>query len=111
MTTKHTPGPWALTLRGEKYPYHTIQGDGKHVVVCEVDARGPAENHNPDADALLIAAAPELLEALAGIVAVYEAAEYWRERGSVVTIDFKEPAMVKYIKQARVAISKATGQQ
>lgn len=58
MTEQHTPGPW------------------EHFSACEVTANDPAgesshvliaytyESPNPQADALLIAAAPELLAAL-----------------------------------------------
>ena len=60
--SKHTPGPWL--------PGHPDQDDDRHVV-CSLSEgwsvvalqEDPAK-YEPDADARLIAAAPELLEAL-----------------------------------------------
>lgn len=51
MSTKHTPGPWTVTVNGIKSP------DG-HIVFFDKSG-GPHES-----DAKLIAAAPDLLAAL-----------------------------------------------
>ena len=62
-TTKHTPGPWRWThgeldtVHGTLYRYSTISADDTEI--AEVNKHLP-EHH---ANARLIAAAPELLEA------------------------------------------------
>ena len=60
---KHTPGPWVA----EEYPVshdHTVWG------VCDGNGRLLTDIHT-DADARLIAAAPELLEALRWMLDAY----------------------------------------
>jgi hypothetical protein len=61
MTTNHTPGPWIAQLNqvGADYVHIGTEGpDG----VCEVQWNGSDENQ--EANARLIAAAPDLLETL-----------------------------------------------
>lgn len=84
MNTKHTPGPWTVNANGINSP------DG-HIVFFDVSG-GPHET-----DARLIAAAPELLEALEKLE---QTASFWKDMG--VNIPFDD------LKQARVAIAKAT---
>lgn len=59
---KHTPGPWKV----EKYPYDKIficrKRGFKNSVIAEIGNN--FENENNKANAALIAAAPEMLEAL-----------------------------------------------
>jgi hypothetical protein len=55
MTAKHTPGPWRFNPVGE------VRGADWNVVVC--DTYGNGDDDVADADARLIAAAPELLAA------------------------------------------------
>ena len=62
MKTKQTPGPWQATVHGD------LVFTDKKQVICEVRVM-PEDENNPDPDYLLansrlIAAAPELLEAL-----------------------------------------------
>lgn len=59
--TKHTPGPWYYT--GEYI--NTATGDN----ICRIMGRITLRDGVSDANAALIAAAPELLEALKGLVA------------------------------------------
>ena len=94
MTTMHTGGPWPM------------RESATHVTVT--NARGDAVFHDDKripgvmADARLIAAAPDLLEALQNI------AEYWNQ-------DQNEAAMADAcwhaIHTARAAIARATGEQ
>ena len=96
MSNKHTPGPWTITV----YPPDDddaedlcayIDGNGTHVSHCM-----PPDGANKelrDANARLIAAAPELLEALKLIASAENSA-----------LDL---AYCKGI--ARAAITKATG--
>jgi hypothetical protein len=69
--TKHTPGPWEWwdesTGRPRRYDLASLNGkNGKRVLGCYggsgINALGKSEEDR--ANALLIAAAPELLEAL-----------------------------------------------
>lgn len=63
--SKHTPGPWKLIDRGESFELARYW-----IGAGETDWRGPSEicsvltNKDTKANARLIAAAPEMLEAL-----------------------------------------------
>jgi len=66
MKTKHTPGPWII----EKLNFHPVVKipssgkvyDGDGMMVCVMGAQD--KDHHGHANAKLIAAAPDLLEAL-----------------------------------------------
>ena len=110
MTTKHTPGPWRVEDRhpqracleiSSKYP-------GDVALVYHYRAGPDGEDPQADADARLIAAAPELLRALEAIVAR-------------VTGEFDSTALEEFgplstwaaddiIALARAAIAKTTGE-
>lgn len=62
---KHTPGPWSIgQTTTERYPRKPIKGPNVEYI-CDVEIRA----QNPASDnAALIAAAPELLEALKGCI-------------------------------------------
>lgn len=63
MTTKHTPGPWKLDDRGYKYIVHK-PGDGYITRdICRMDSSTMAA-FAQEANARLIVAAPELLNAV-----------------------------------------------
>ncbi|CAB3919953.1 hypothetical protein LMG3328_05304 [Achromobacter ruhlandii] len=93
MTTKHTPGPWAV-----RYDY-VVQApsfdDGRLVPVAQPYGVN-SDGTDLFANARLIAAAPELLEALEGLLAV-----------SVDTTSDELLAMMA----ARASIAKAKGEQ
>lgn len=77
MTTKHTPGPWRYEPGRDGRPPYVIRGtEGGFVVVGMTADR-------QEADARLIAAAPELLEALSVLYAV--AAEQLGDDWAAVT--------------------------
>ena len=93
MEVKHTPGPWALIWHGnEKYPYplsvHTSDGN----LWVTLDGQVSSE-----ANARLMAAAPELLKALKRWVSI--------EPQCFCSDIVACPAC-----QAKEAITKATGQ-
>lgn len=60
---KHTPGPWVLADRNKKgFAARIISGDPNSGIVA--DAYGGGEMAQVDANAKLIAAAPELADAV-----------------------------------------------
>lgn len=61
LTPKHTPGPWrALSAQPSQWPEYVIVGSNReYVASVQIRATNPAGDN-----ARLIAAAPELLEAL-----------------------------------------------
>ena len=91
MEHKHTPGPWRYELgRNDRPPYVIRGSEGGCVVVGMTAAR-------QDADARLIAAAPDLLAALESIVSDHEfCGDDWGSRRDA------------WIETARAAITKAT---
>ena len=98
--TKHTPGPWEVVREDE----HEWSIWYKYYVDGEKRPRSSwlADSINSEADARLIAAAPDLIEALKSIE------EYWNQ-------DQNETAMADAcwhaINTARAAIARATGEQ
>jgi hypothetical protein len=102
MSAQHTPGPWHLRLSNNATP-HIEHGDCFRDEVGELDNRicvMPAEivqSFNSFANARLIAAAPDLLEALQSIMEM---------TGGYVP-DTSKGEWAK----ARAAIDKATGEQ
>ena len=77
MTTKHTPGPWRYEAGRDGRPPYVIRGtEGGFVVVGMTADR-------QEADARLIAAAPEMFEALSVLYAV--AAEQLGDDWAAVT--------------------------
>lgn len=99
MTSKHTPGPWSWQTNQANRV--SIDGpDGAEVVRAEEYA-GSAWVEVSEDDARLIAAAPELLEAL--ILLEHEMVE----SGNAGSVDYGwKPA----IEKTRAAIAKATGE-
>ena len=93
IEVKHTKGPWATDEDDHDAPHQNIKVKaGKHHTVCTVwidDAPVRDFNSAQQANARLIAAAPELLEALQEMVEIAES------QGHIV-------------KRARAAITKAT---
>ena len=84
MSTQHTPGPWVIR-KNDAYEEYWVQLE--HYTV------GPASIVFSKADADLIAAAPELLEALEDAAASLEDSGKYEAAG-----------------MARAAIAKATGE-
>lgn len=94
MKQKHTPGPWLLTLLGDLMG-EAENGESHHITRCEA-----IQNR---ADARLIAAAPELLSAL---VSIYSMANL----EAVLKMRYSTPTVKLIIDQAKLAITKATGE-
>lgn len=99
---KYTKGPWIAEL-GEVHEVRDAEG-GRICILTQLRGRhglgGRRPEHESPANARLIAAAPELLEALQGWLADYEGGKV--EMGG-------ENSLRSYAKIFRAAISKALG--
>lgn len=99
---KHTPGPWRLSGHSEDSPEKLSVEDGNGYFIAEVDF-GLAQKAN----ARLIAAAPELLEALKELVKANE-----DHNESVSKVIGELPGWKdSYLDKARSAIAKALGEE
>ena len=91
----HTPGPWKVekqrALNGGTY-YRIYDTDDAHSVIAQVIGDGRIEYHD---NARLMAAAPDLLEALENLL--FRAAQFYGE----IPLDA--------IRAARAALAKAKG--
>jgi hypothetical protein len=104
--TKHTPGPWGMRLSDNATPFIH---HGKDALLYDIDDPDhlvcvmPAEitrGFNSFANARLIAAAPELLEASEAIIERWDSTQWtWAEHTSVL------------IHRLRAAIAKAKGER
>jgi len=92
MSEGFTPGPWAVERADDAY---CIANVGNLVIM---PCGGKVKHDNAEADARLIASAPDLLEALEMIVA--EADSYTARTGKPV---------YNWLDQARAALAKARG--
>lgn len=89
--SEHTPGPWtAMTTRGRECQIIEQQPGTLGVVIAKADT---------EANAHLIAAAPDLLAALQGMTDAF---------GGVPRADYRENNR-RCVEAARAAIAKATG--
>ena len=99
--SKHTPGPWATDLPEHEMPYQDIRikAGRRDIYLLWIDD-APVEDYNTEqlANARLIAAAPELLEAVRTLAGMAESFsdELHKDHPDVTA--------------ARAAISKATGE-
>lgn len=72
MSKGHTPGPWTVGVYETTANFRQIE---RHACVCDPETRlviavtGPAEDEQSQKDADLMAAAPELYEAMYDIIA------------------------------------------
>lgn len=98
--SKHTPGPWKLAGKT------TISNDGEDFCLANVGTFS-IEQEEAEANARLIAVAPELLEALIGAVAQMSLAADCIENGR-----FDEALLhIRSLsREKHAAIAKATGQ-
>jgi ATP-dependent phosphoenolpyruvate carboxykinase len=62
MESKHTPGPWYVDTTDKEYPYSICQDNEHGWGIAEVKTFAPVGSDK--ANAALIAAAPEMYEAL-----------------------------------------------
>ncbi len=108
MKTKHTPGPWTYHLGRGSNPRLHIQTMGGYQIAStpEINPHRMAaeENAGREANAALIAAAPELLAALQGA-----------EKAIVKALPFCPPDdeahfVGEWLEEIRAAIQKAQGE-
>lgn len=67
MSAAHAPGPWQVDhddRPGMEWNTHIVSAPRPHLTVCFMAHGGKNDNSEGEANAKLIAAAPELLEAL-----------------------------------------------
>lgn len=117
---KHTPGPWRVeadplhfdtlstVTAGETFEEQNKSKLLKRVSIYRliVQVGGFAEVHEQEANTRLIAAAPELLEALSGLVAEHDS---WNESvGKIIGRPVGWSG--RYLDAARAAIAKAKGE-
>ncbi|HEJ6002034.1 TPA: hypothetical protein SL812_003328 [Pseudomonas aeruginosa] len=98
--SKHTPGPWQFSAGadyGDEGNYADVTAINGDLIIARVNNLIPAGAANGE----LVAAAPELLEALQGMIEVY---------GGQYNDDClpKSSTELELIQQARAAIAKAT---
>jgi hypothetical protein len=98
---KHTRGPWALrkNSRGEEFGA-VIAADG--MLVATTGYRASPLSNEDDANARLIASAPELLTVLRSLVATVDA---------YTTADGRALQETGLMRRARALVSKAEGKQ
>lgn len=108
METKHTKGVWRLGLRN-KLAVVTDKNDSTHPTVCECNNQ-TIPNQEAEANAKLIATAPELLEVALAFKKFFDAKESNFDaqftKDALITLC---PEIKGYIRIAEEAITKATG--
>ena len=107
--TKHTPGPWANDPNGTGAVGDISTADGE-LCVAQAQQTSPSGRPDParDANARLIAAAPELLEALKKIVECErKRAKDLQHRKAWLPLKFSE----ERISAAEAAVAKAEGDE
>ena len=100
MESKHTPGPW--TICGNGILTHPVSGRELQTTVIEADSWGRIfdiydYSNEPEYNARLIAAAPELLEACQTFLGI------WSDRARL------HPDVAMAVGAAERAIAKAQG--
>jgi len=101
MKAMHTPGPWKVNRKYKMSVETCADGQGVNLIAECSDPDGFRSAGEDQANAILIAAAPELLAALENAANVLAGIA----TGDLKTIGKDSPALV----QARSAIAKAKG--
>ena len=92
MLNTHTPGPWAIEAAPNGYTY--IRAEHRAEIALVGSENMLADDSSAASNAMLIAAAPDLLEAL---------------RDLVEAVEDPEASSLMRLNAARDAIAKATG--
>lgn len=106
MNTKHTPGPWKAVVDGHIAFVRTADD------TADLAHTGLASRQVDTANARLIAAAPELLEALNGLLAHSESVNRaFFVDGTAKAMRAAMTGQKDLLNQARAAIAKARGNE
>jgi hypothetical protein len=109
----HTPGPWRVEESSHKQEFsHWIGSLSRHVMPRQSTIAGVVNaGAESDANARLLAAAPELLAALRDVLAQFDAGYFVRNTDSDGCSDWalKAGEPLRAIAAAKVAIAKAEG--
>lgn len=97
--TNHTPGPWSLKMTGWRTNPFAIYSPRRPGAVACVPSRTSVPLDEQDANGRLIAAAPDLLDALEAMTAAFD----WQAPNA-------NPAINAAVEAARAAIAKAKGE-
>ena len=103
MNAKHTPGPWTYGMQTGFNDLHIISAKQGKLRIAELDPFDRLMTEEIAANARLIAAAPELLEALARILYAHDTNNNGAAMGEANLCSF-------YATMARCAIAKAKGE-
>ncbi len=112
--SKHTPGPWEV-FEGydDDNPQYTIEAHGSTIAHIRESTRNP----HPEDTACLIAAAPDLLEALQKLsIVMRELHDHWdndrdmKVGKGLLALSGLLPGYDKRIDEIHAAIAKAEGQ-
>jgi hypothetical protein len=102
MKAKHTPGPWHHVGDGLVYTELT-SNDDEAIFICDTgNSRAASSNEEERANAQLISAAPELLEALRALMALDVKGHALADR-----LPFSDAGRA-LLAQCRAAIARAT---
>lgn len=95
MEQKHTPGPWSIHHDVSSLDGHVLIDSSKHGALAQVVWKMEDDERTPEceANARLIAAAPELLEVAQ----------------SILVDDMIQYLPVEYVSNVKTIIAKATG--
>ena len=104
MTDKHTPGPWQAkerTTEPDNHGKYSIynSAENEYIASCDAYLNGHHDTGKNQANARLIAAAPELLEAL----------EEWSAPYIDYYVGFTESGITERLERTRAAIKAAKG--
>jgi hypothetical protein len=100
--TKHTPGPWHIGTNGDSIDAANLDK------ICDIPRY--VTNPNRVADAALIAAAPDMLEALKSIIEWHDDEHDWPVNGDREEREnWYERRLLMIRNAARAAIAKARG--
>jgi len=100
--SKHTPGPWEYQEQSDAYT-HIVRGPD-NLFICQLAQTTSSEI---EANARLIAAAPELLEALNGYMSAVDQMNLAMDDG--INVHGAISAITGWAEMASAAIAKATG--
>lgn len=107
MSKTHTPGPWKTTHDGWIYPEAIEQQRESKYLYAVGKAYGVTER--AEANAVLIAAAPEMLEALVDLVHLAEVLNSRQHAGLPIT-PVMWSTLFQRTNEARATIAKAKGE-